>query len=174
MLQGAYFPREDQLAGCCQIPSPGAQAAGVCPRSGSRGKPVEIQTVKALLTERALTRLGRSPHWFCPDPGCEVVYFDADGATYVKADVRVPVWQKEAFGSRVICYCFGENEADIRAEVEEVGRSDAVQRVRKHIAAGRCACKIRNPRGVCCLGDVSAAVKRFASAIQRVPSETVR
>jgi hypothetical protein len=64
----------------------------------------------------------------------------------------------------MVGYCFGENEADIAAEIERRGHSDAVQRVRAHIAAGRCACEIRNPRGACCLGDVIAAVERFAPA----------
>jgi hypothetical protein len=122
--------------------------------------------VKVLLTEHALRRVSTSPHRFCPDPDCEVVYFDATGHHHVKADVRVPVWQKEPFGDRMICYCFGENEASIRAEMERCGRSDAVARVRGHIEAGRCACEVRNPRGVCCLGDVTAAVKRVALSLQ--------
>jgi len=60
----------------------------------------------------------------------------------------------------MICYCFGENEGDIRREFEKYGSSGAVARVRAHIQAGRCACEIRNPRGVCCLGDVVAAIER--------------
>jgi endonuclease YncB( thermonuclease family) len=75
-------------------------------------------------------------------------------------DVRVPVWQKQAPGARMLCYCFGENEADIARETLEHGASRAVERIREHIAAGRCACELRNPRGTCCLGDVSAAVSR--------------
>jgi len=65
--------------------------------------------------------------------------------------------------SQPLCYCFGESEASIRAEIEATGRSAAVERIREHIAAGRCACEIRNPRGACCLGDVTAAVKRVES-----------
>lgn len=99
-------------------------------------------------------------HRFCADPGCDVVYFAEDGRIYRTADVRVKVWQKEPLGARIVCYCFGENEADIRAEIETAGKSEAGNRVRAHIAAGRCACEVRNPRGACCLGDVAAAVRR--------------
>jgi hypothetical protein len=66
---------------------------------------------------------------------------------------------------RLLCYCFGETEAGIRRELLEHGRTDVVARIRAHIAAHRCACKIRNPRGVCCLGDVVAAVKRIEGAM---------
>ncbi len=124
--------------------------------------------MKALLTEEALRRVVTSPHRFCPEPTCEVVYFDEVGHTFVKTDVRVPVWQKEPFGERMICYCFDENERDIRREVETTGGSEAVARVRAHIEAGRCACELRNPRGVCCLGDIGAAVTRVKASVGAV------
>jgi hypothetical protein len=103
---------------------------------------------------------------FCADPRCDVVYFNSTGSQFGTADLRVPVWQKQPSGSRVVCYCFGESEASIRAEVELTGRSLAAQRIRAHITAGRCACEIRNPRGACCLGDVIAAVKRVKPSLQ--------
>jgi hypothetical protein len=68
----------------------------------------------------------------------------------------------------MISYCFGENEIDMRREVEQFGRCDAVERIRQPIQAGRCACEVRNPRGICCLADVAAAVARVALAIDQV------
>ena len=44
-------------------------------------------------------------------------------------------------------------------------------RIREHIAAQRCACDIRNPRGACCLGDVMAAVKRLEGATLSVKED---
>lgn len=159
------------MSDCCQGRAPAPCVALLCPISGTKGKPVDVQTVKALLTEHALRRVTTSEHRFCPDPDCEVVYFDTTGNQYMNADVRVPVWQKEPFGARMVCYCFGESEADIRAEVERSGQSDAVARIRHHIEAGRCACEVRNPRGVCCLGDVAAVVKRVLQSRQSVQPE---
>jgi Zinc binding domain len=131
-----------------------------CSTCGTMGQPVEAQTVKALLTEAALRRFEPGAYRFCPDSTCSVVYFGA--SVFRTDDVHVRVWQKEPAGARMICYCFDENEADIRAEVEQTGASKAVERVRDHIEAGRCACEIRNPKGACCLGDVIQAVKRIA------------
>ena len=132
-----------------------------CAACRTAGKPVDALTVKALLTESALSRFEPVPYSFCPDSECEVTYFAQNGASFSKADVRVAVWQKEPIGLRMICYCFGENEADIASEIDRSGESHAVDRVRAHISAGRCACKVRNPRGACCLGDVAAAVERM-------------
>ena len=127
---------------------------------------MDVLTVKALLTEHALRRVAARDYRFCPDPACAVVYFDSTGQRFTTTDVRVPVWQKEPFGHRMVCYCFDENEAAIGAEIEQHGRSGAVERVRQHISEGRCACEVRNPRGSCCLGDVTAAVKHVALVVQ--------
>jgi hypothetical protein len=102
---------------------------------------------------------------FCADAGCDVVYFGGTGSHFGTGDLRVPVWQKLPGGSRQLCYCFGESEATIRTEIDATGRSAAIERIREHIAAGRCACEVRNPRGACCLGDVTAAVKRVGAAL---------
>jgi hypothetical protein len=122
-----------------------------------------MSTVKALLTTRALAHLRAEVFWFCPGAACGTVYFSGGGQVFGIVDVRVPVWQKLPSGDRTICYCFGENELDIRLELERTGRSGVIQRVRRHIADKRCACEVRNPRGTCCLGDLTAAVKRLSS-----------
>jgi Zinc binding domain len=148
------------MSSCCD-PPPARTAGVVCPVSRTAGKSVELQTVKALLQEAVLRRLHAVPHHFCGDARCDVVYFDAAGSVYRQADLRVPVWEKQAPGDRMICYCFGENETEMRAEIMTTGSSQAVARVRAHMAACRCACDTRNPRGVCCLGDVTATVARL-------------
>lgn len=152
------------MSSCCCPEKPVDLNGSRCPLSGSSGSTVERQTIKALLTEDALRRLASGEYRFCPDTGCAVVYFDGEGRRFSVQDVRVPVWQKLPFGARPVCYCFGESEASIRTEFESHGRSSAVERIRAHIAAGRCACEVRNPRGACCLGDVIAAVKRVEAA----------
>lgn len=161
------------MSDCCQVSVPRPGDDELCPVSRMKGKPVELLTVKALLTEPALQRINNAAHRFCPDPSCDVVYFDAEGASYVESELRVPVWQKEPFGNRTVCYCFGVSEASIREEIQTTGRSDATERVRAHIAAGRCACEVRNPRGACCLGDVAAAVQRVEADL-RASTEVAR
>lgn len=152
------------MSDCCSVPAQPTAGLDLCPISRTRGTPVDVLTVKALLTETALRRVNNVAHRFCADPSCDVVYFDAAGATFGKNDLRVPIWQKEPFGDRTMCYCFGVSEATIGAELHATGRSEATDWVRAHIAAGRCACEVRNPRGVCCLGDVAAAIKRVEVA----------
>ena len=160
------------MSSCCGS-SDRVQPTRLCPVSATLGTRVELQTVQALLREHPLRRMSTLGHHFCPDPTCAVVYFDEAGAVYVKEDMRVPVWQKEPIGRRMICYCFDENEAEMLAECERTGAIEAADRVRAHIAAGRCACEVRNPRGSCCLGDVLAATARINEALAAKTSTRV-
>jgi hypothetical protein len=162
----------ENVSSCCETDDVESHLA-CCPRSGSAGRAVRLQTVKALLTEPALARLEPGEYRFCADARCDVVYFNAVGSRFDTADLRVPVWQKRPAGSRMVCYCFGESEPAIRTEIELSGRSLAVDRIRQHIAAGRCACELRNPRGTCCLGDVIAAVARVESTLMDRASTVV-
>jgi transposase len=161
------------MSSCCERPEHvWPVSTGTCPVSGSGTKSarVDLQTVKALLTMTALQRLEPGDYRFCPAAGCDAVYFDDRGHVFSTSDVRVGVWQKQPEGNRTICYCFGENESDIATEIDRDGRSQALERVRAHIQAGRCACEVRNPRGVCCLGDVAAAIaRRVTAGSKRVP-----
>ena len=150
---------------CCPENSAETSGPGHCPESRSLGRAVDRRTVKALVRESALQRLAPGEYRFCPDAGCDVVYFSLSGPRFTTADVSVAVWQKLPFGARQVCYCFGESEASIRAEIEATGASAAVARIREHIAADRCACDVRNPRGACCLGDVIAAIERVTTAV---------
>ena len=153
---------------CCSGPvETGSGETAACGACRTKGPRVDELTVKALLTEYALRQFEPGAYRFCPDAACEIVYFDDRGHAFTKRDVRVPVLQKEPVGGRTICYCFGENESDMRGELARSGTSRAVERVREHITARRCACEVRNPRGTCCLGDVTAAVERILVAIRQ-------
>lgn len=151
-----------KMSNCC---GPTRPSTGRCPETGTAGTLVERRTVQALLIAEALSRVSEGAYRFCPAAGCDVVYFDDNGSQFTTQDLRVPVWQKHAFGARRICYCFAESEASIRAELESTGQCSAADRIRAHIADGRCACDIQNPRGVCCLGDVVGAVRRVEAAL---------
>lgn len=155
---------------CCDSPGaePGARACGTCTE---RGTPVQLQTVKALLTEVALGRVQLTHYRFCANPTCDTVYFGDAGDQFGTDDIRVSVWQKHPNGDGFLCYCFGETESGIRSELLGHGRTEVVARIREHIAAQRCACDIRNPRGACCLGDVMAAVKRIEGAMLSVKED---
>jgi hypothetical protein len=147
-------------ADCCET-SDRAPRKAACPVTATIGTRVQLQTVKAMLKDGGLRRLALTTYYFCPEPACDVVYFSRQGECYSKDDLRTTVWQKEPAGCRLLCYCFGESEETIAAEIVATGTTNALDRVKDHVRSGRCACDIRNPRGICCLADLKAAIARL-------------
>ncbi len=118
-------------------------------------------TLEALVRPEALARLSGGNVDFCPTADCSTVYFTDDQALH-QNDVSVPVFQKQAAGDRVVCYCLGIQENRIREEVESTGLSSSAARIRALVHSGECRCEVVNPQGTCCLGQGSA-IERAAA-----------
>jgi len=143
---------------CCEAGVADHSDPRRCVACGHAGRTVGLITLKALLRPAALERLAPLDYYFCGSASCPVVYF-GEGAVFRREDVLVPVFQKEAEGGRTICYCFEVTEDRIRREVEAAGVSTSVERIKTLVQSDRCACEMRNPQGVCCLGNVTAVVR---------------
>lgn len=133
----------------------------VCPHDGTKGKPVELVTLKSLLIGAALERLDpQTTYKFCPSSNCSVVYFSHTGQTFTTEDLKVPVFQKD-FGEQVLtCYCFDWSRQRLGAEIEQTGTSTALSAITAHMKAKRCGCEVNNPQGSCCLGNVRAVIEQ--------------
>lgn len=140
-------------AGGCAPPHPSREGRG-CPACGARGRRVSPQTPRALVRPEALETLPPEGIAFCATPACPVVYHDGAWCASVEA-LRVPVFEKQAAGDRLVCYCL-----EIRESALDDRPGDHLARIRALIASGRCACELRNPAGRCCLARVEALAKR--------------
>lgn len=151
---------------CCVPPTaPRRTEVQLCPQCERRGKPVDVVTLKSLLTPAARATLEtKAAHFFCREASCPVVYF-GDGRIYRVQDVAVPVFQKDTSAEVPVCYCFGWTRARVREETERTGRSTAAETISAHIQADRCACELTNPQGSCCLANILSVVKAAAAAL---------
>jgi Zinc binding domain len=149
----------------CEWPAQGfrrpARAAIACPECGRAGKPVQGQTVKALLSV-SLREARDVDHLFCRTRTCPVVYFSPDGKQTITVEqVRERVYQKEPDTDEVfVCYCFRHTVGEVRTASPEA-RAAIADDINAGINAGQCACDLRNPQGSCCLGSVRGLIKRL-------------
>ncbi len=151
--------------------TPADTAAALCPVSRTVGWKVDLITVKALLTANALRRLDGKAYRFCPEPDCEIVYFDREAdSIFGKPDLEVRVGQKETDDPIPVCYCFDISVADLRRDIIAVGDTNIPAMITAEVRAGHCACEVKNPQGSCCLGNVSKFVQRIQT---EVSAETV-
>jgi len=152
---------------CCDPKSPSTTAVEQCPNCESVGTRVDPITLKALLTASALRRGIPNAPRFCATESCPVVYFDQEaGVTIGEADLSVQVHAKHPTDARVpVCYCFEYTPSAIEEEITRTGSSAARATITREVQAGHCACEVRNPKGICCLGDVARVEQRLREMV---------
>ncbi len=61
---------------------------------------------------------------------------------------------------KFVCYCSKVSEADIRSAIDG-GASSLDEVIRMTGAMENSNCKVNNPKGVCCYGDLKAVFERL-------------
>jgi hypothetical protein len=92
------------------------QTAEYCPRCGTQGEPVGRATLEAHLAPEQLGRVAQMAN-FCPNPRCEVAYFDGFERAVPAADLNEPVYPKDP--NAPICACFGFTRDEIERDMDE-------------------------------------------------------
>ncbi len=149
------------MSGCWEIDRIETVSSSKCPECGNKGKKVEEVTLQHLLTDENIPLIQDAQYYFCQTPRCEVVYFSNDACQrFQKSDIRVRVGVKETEDPIPVCYCFNFTEKMISDEIALHQKMAIPKRIRAEVTAGNCECEIKNPKGSCCLGDVSRVVKK--------------
>jgi len=152
----------------CELPSATVQhkphSEVFCPECNQKGKVVQGQTVKALLSV-SLRSIQNTDYYFCRTQSCPVVYYSADSkSVFTTSQLRERVYQKEPSVDDVfVCYCFKHTVSEIRNASPEA-RVSMVNDINTGIQANQCACDLRNPQGSCCLGNVRGLIKQIEQA----------
>lgn len=156
---------------CCPSLSPKDSKSRwqrLCPQDGTKGKPIQLITLKSLLLPVALEQLdSASAYGFCASPNCSVVYFSEQGQTFTIDDLKVPVFQKDFNEDISVCYCFGWSRQRIRKDFSQSVKSNVVDIITAHIKAKRCGCEVNNPQGSCCLGNVRLVIKQVVEELAK-------
>ena len=121
----------------------------VCPVNGRPYKQIGIMTLLHQLRKPWNKDL-KGDYYYCSDPDCDVVYFNQQGETFKRTDLRSSQNELIAEKSSFICYCFDVSEDDVcSAESRQQIKDYIIEQTAKNL----CACSIRHPSGRCCLKD---------------------
>lgn len=146
----------------CHGGKPARKQNAFCPKCGKLGIRVSLEPVKFLVEEAS--RVRGDVYFLCETRGCDTVYFDEKGDRILRSELRVRIGAKETQTPHLVCYCFFHTEEAVEAEIRIHGKTTIPDRIRAEIDAGTCECKVRNPRGKCCLGEVMRVVKKYEAA----------
>ena len=97
-----------------------------CPACGGFGKTVQQVTLRAHIPNEARAHLAESAY-FCPEPTCEVAYFDQFEQFVTVEQFTAPIYPKDP--AAPICPCFGLGCDDINADIDDGG----VSRLKAHL-----------------------------------------
>lgn len=97
-----------------------------CPACGGLGRTAQQATLRAHLPDDARARLAETA-CFCPEPTCEVAYFDQFEQFVTVDRLATPLYPKDP--DAPICPCFGLRCQDIDADLDDGG----VTRIKAHL-----------------------------------------
>lgn len=120
---------------------------------GGLGVTVGATTLAAQLSsEAAALLIGHT--FYCPNPACEVAYFDAGGSCVLRAEQRRRSWPKEP--DAPACSCFGVDERSIAAWATAPGAPDkaAMRALLARIEGPEAQCATCAPDGGPCTTHV--------------------
>lgn len=66
----------------------------------------------------------------------------------------------------MICYCFDHTRNELEEAVKAGNEQQIVESIRAKVKAGECVCEAKNPKGVCCLGDVAGVIREAKEALK--------
>jgi len=113
---------------------------------GSVGVPVVNETLRAQLPRDAVEGL-QGAAYYCPNPNCEVAYFDALGATVALDLLAIPAYPKPA--SAPLCNCIGVTADEVIEEAQR-GCRDLIRQLVAEAESDGCRCARRMPSGHSC------------------------
>lgn len=145
-----------------------------CRNDGGAGRSVEHRTMLQMLKPDRFEQMGNLEFNFCQEPFCSVVYYSTDGTVEFTADdLREKVGLKmQGNPSARVCYCFGYTEGMIADELKATGQTPIPKKITQLTKTNMCACEVRNPAGVCCLGNVNKVVKRLSEEYRAAEVKT--
>lgn len=128
------------------------ETAPKCPACRAIGQPVGPATLDKQLEPGAAAGLAAASMNFCPNPTCDVAYFDAHGLRASTDALIEKIWPKSDDPQAVLCPCLGYTAEQIMRDA----RSGDPTRVRQILAQGQShpqRCITATPYGRACAGE---------------------
>jgi hypothetical protein len=135
---------------CCSTDCDATRVANKkhpCPLNHREYRQVPVKTVLHHIRHPWEQSLDLQSFYFCDDPDCDAVYFDAEDNIIRTSELRSGVGIKQNRAAATLCYCF-----DITFEQASLN-AGLKKYVIDRTANGMCECSTRNPSGKCCLKD---------------------
>ncbi|KUK14603.1 MAG: copper chaperone Copz family protein [Synergistetes bacterium] len=130
-----------------------------CPSCNAKGLYVKNLTVRHLVEERFLEKVGEEDYYLCMNPECDVAYYN-NVAVFLKDHLKVPIWFKRDANPKYVCYCSKVKEDDVIKAVLQGDASTIEDICRITGAMSKYECEVNNPTGNCCYNIIKEVLER--------------
>ena len=160
---------EKKSLSCCNcngniIESDNIEKNNLCPICRRQGTLVKNITVKHMIIEELMERIGDTDYFLCMSEECDISYYNPETKIkFNKQQVKVPLWFKKDAHPKYACYCSKVTEEQI---INAIVKDDAnnIKDVLKLTGAMKNAqCHKNNPLGKCCHQIIQAAIDKGLS-----------
>ncbi|MBC8346214.1 MAG: hypothetical protein ISR82_05270 [Candidatus Marinimicrobia bacterium] len=151
------------MADCCsETNSDQSFGKQVCQTCGEKGKKVELATIRSLTRRDHPLYAELKSGFICTNPDDNTVYYSEENDIIIyHNDLVTSFHLKNPDDKQNLCYCFQHSRRAIKEDITKNGHSRIELSIREKVKQGACTCEVSNPKGKCCLGDVSGFVKNL-------------
>lgn len=136
----------------------------LCPVCRKPGKMVKNITVKHLVLDELIDRVGDSDYYLCMNNECDVAYYNQEAdVKFNKQQIKVPIWFKKDANPKYACYCNKVTEEQIINAVVNEGANTMKEVLKITGAMSNPQCQKKNPLGKCCHQIVQDAIDKGLS-----------
>jgi bacterioferritin-associated ferredoxin len=132
----------------------------LCPLCKETGQHVKNITVKHLIKQELIDRIGAEDYFLCMNSICDVAYYSATGTGFKKRDIKIPLWFKDDAKPKYVCYCSEITEEQVIKAVIEQDMTDMATIRQLYDPGAKCQCHLKNPTGKCCSEVFSRAIDK--------------
>lgn len=137
------------------------EKTNLCPVCKRQGTLVKNITVKHIVNDELLDRIGDSDYFLCLSDECDVSYYNAESKIqFEKHQLRVPLWFKKDANPKYACYCSKVTEDQVINAIVQ-GDATTMKEVLKTTGAmSNSQCLKKNPLGKCCHQIIQEAMDK--------------
>jgi hypothetical protein len=138
-----------------------------CPNCGGTGILVKSFTVKHMVLDEVTEQVEYTDYYLCKNETCDTVYYNPnEKKTFIKAEIKVPIWFKKNANPKYACYCSKVTEEQVIDAVVNHGAKNVKEVNAITGAMKNSNCKENNPLGTCCHGIIQNAIDKGLSQLE--------
>lgn len=140
------------------------EKSNLCPVCKEEGTLVKNITVKHIVIDELIEKVGGNDYYLCMNDECDISYYNTESnIIFSKEQLKVPMWFKKEANPKYVCYCSKVTEGQVIDAVIKDGATNMKDVLSITGAMSNPQCQKNNPLGKCCHQIIQNAIDKGLS-----------